>query len=400
MADHTSRAHADLTASGSVRWLACPPSAQLEKQFPDTTSEAAREGTLAHEICEIKARQRFYKRTEIGYIAKNVATRELNKLRKDPLYLDEMEGFTDDYVEELDIHALEFPEKPHIALETKLDLSDWIPGGFGTADCIMVGGDKLIIADFKYGKGVRVDAENNTQMQLYALGAWKKFSLVYDIKRIRMVIIQPRLSVNPSIWDTTIEELLAFGEYANARARLAINGEGEYNPGEAQCRFCRARQQCRARADYNIKMMFGDVPVHQLPPLITDEEVGKYLAQGEDLASWLKDLQEYALRTCLAGGEIPGYKAVEGRGSRDWTDQEAAFKALQDAGVPEGVMYERKALTLAALEKVVGKKAFAEAVGDYIEKKPGKPALVKESDKRPAISNVPTVEEAFKEVEV
>lgn len=400
MADHSSRAHADLTASGSVRWLACPPSAQLEKQFPDTTSEAAREGTLAHEICEIKARQRLFKKSELGYIAKNVATRELNKLRKDPLYLDEMEGFTDDYVEELDMQSLGFPEKPHIALETKLDLSDWIPDGFGTADCIMVGGDRLVIADFKYGKGVKVEAEQNTQMQLYALGAWKKFSLVYDIRRIRMVIIQPRLSINPSIWETTIEELLAFGEYAKERAQLAMKGEGEYCPGEEQCRFCRARAQCRARADYSIQMMFGDVPVHQLPPLITDEEVGRYLAQGEDLASWLKDLQDYALRTCLAGGEIPGYKAVEGRGSRDWTDQEAAFKALQDAGVPETVMYERKALTLAALEKVVGKKAFAEAVGDFIEKKPGKPALVKESDKRPAISNVPTVEEAFEGVEV
>lgn len=400
MADHSSRDHAALTASGSVRWLACPPSAALEKQFPDTTSEAAREGTLAHEICEIKARQRFYKKTDLGYIAKNVATRELNKLRKDPIYLDEMESFTDDYVEELDLQALEFPEKPHIALETKLDLSDWIPDGFGTADCIMVGGDKLTVADFKYGKGVRVEAEGNTQMQLYALGAWKKFSLVYGIKRVKMIIIQPRLSVNPSIWEITIEDLISFGEYAKQRAQMAIKGEGEYCPGEDQCRFCRARQQCRARADYNIQMMFGSVPVHTLPPLISDEEVGRYLQQGEDLASWLKDLQDYALRTCLAGGEIPGYKAVEGRGSRDWTDQEAAFKALQDAGVPETVMYERKALTLAALEKVVGKKAFAEAVGDYIEKKPGKPALVKESDKRPAISNVPTIEEAFGGVEV
>lgn len=396
MADHSSRAHADLTASGSVRWMACPPSAQLEKQFPDTTSEAAREGTLAHEICEIKARQKFFKKPNIEYMAKNVATRELNKLRKDPLYFDEMEEFTDNYVEELDIHALEFSERPHIALETRLDLSEWIPDGFGTADCIMIGGDKLLVADFKFGKGVKVEAEGNTQMQLYALGAWKKFSLVYDIKRVKMVIIQPRLSVNPSVWEIPIEDLISFGALAKERAQLALQGGGEFCPGEEQCRFCRAKQLCRARADYNIQMAFGDIG--KLPPLISNEEVGGYLEKGEDVARWLKDLQDYALGACLSGDEIPGYKAVEGRGSRDWTDQEAAFKALQAAGVPETMMYERKALTLAALEKVVGKKAFGEAVGEFIQKTPGKPALVKASDKRPAITNTPSVEEAFEGV--
>ena len=397
MADHSARAHAEITASGSHRWIACPPSVQLEKQFPDTTSEAAREGTLAHEICEIKARVKFFQKSDTGYMAKNVATRELNKLRKDPLFDDEMEGHADDYVQELDLLALGFDTRPNIYLETRLDLSDWIPDGFGTADCIMVTDDRLLIADFKYGKGVRVEAENNTQMQLYALGAWKKFSLIYDIRRITMVIIQPRLSVNPSVWDTSTEELLGFGQYAKQRAQMAAAGEGEFNPGEEQCRFCRARQQCRARADYNIRMAFSGV-VGQLPPLISNAEVGEYLEKGEDVARWLKDLQDYALSACLAGDEIPGYKAVEDRGSRDWTDQDAAFKALQASGVPETMMYERKALTLAALEKVVGKKAFADAVGEYVEKKPGKPALVKASDKRPAITNVPTVAEAFEGV--
>ena len=397
MADHSSRDHAFLTASGSVRWIACPPSAQLETQFPDTTSEAAREGTLAHEICEIKARQKLFKKGEAGYIAKSAATKELNRLRKDPLYFDEMEEFTDDYADELYEQSIGFPEKPYIALETKLDLSEWIPDGFGTADCIMIGGDKLLVADFKFGKGVQVEAENNTQMQLYALGAWAKFRLIYNIQRVVMLIIQPRLSVNPSVWEIGIDDLVRFGQYARERAALAYKGEGEYSPGEDQCRFCRARQQCRARADYNIQMAFDGVG--KMPPLISDEEVGWYLEKGEDVAKWLKDLQDYALSACLSGSEIPGYKAVEGRGSRDWTDQEAAFQALQAAGIPETMMYERKALTLAALEKVVGKKAFAEAAGEFIEKKPGKPALVKATDKRPAITNVPSVEEAFEGVE-
>lgn len=393
MADHTARGHALLSPSSAHRWMTCTPSAQLEAQFPDTTSAAAAEGTLAHEICEIKARQKFFQKCDMGYMAKNVATRELNKLRKDPLFQDEMEGYTDDYISELDCQALSFTQRPHVALETKLDLSDWIPGGFGTADCIMIGGDKLLVADFKYGKGVKVSAENNPQMQIYALGAWKKFSLVYQVKRVVMVIIQPRLSVNPEIWEENIEDLLKFGEEVKHQALAAAAGEGEYVPGEAQCRFCRARETCRARADYNIQMAFG--PMGQMPPLITDEEVGEYLQRGADVAKWLKDLQDYALRTCLDGGEIPGYKAVEGRGSREWTDQDKAFAALEDAGVPAEIMYERKPLTLAALEKVVGKKAFAEAVGDFIVKTPGKPALVPESDKRPAIT---AVDEAFKDV--
>ena len=394
MADHTTRGHALLSPSSAHRWMTCTPSAQLEAQFPDTVSSAAAEGTLAHEICEIKARQKFFKKTDIGYMAKNVATRELNKLRKDPLFADEMEGFTDDYVSELDCQALGFTERPHIALETKLDLTDWIPGGFGTADCIMIGGDKLLVADFKYGKGVRVEAENNPQMQIYALGAWKKFSMIYSIKRVVMMIIQPRLSVNPEIWEESIEDLLDFGESVKGLAQMAMAGEGEFVPGEAQCRFCRARETCRARADYNVQLAFS-VALGKMPPLISDEEVGMYLARGTDVASWLKDLEAYALRTCLAGGTIPGYKAVEGRGSREWTNQDEAFAALEKAGVPVEVMYERKPLTLAALEKVVGKKAFAEAVGEFVVKTPGKPALVPENDKRPAIT---TAELAFKEV--
>lgn len=398
MTDHSARAHALISPSGAHRWMACPPSAMLETQFADTGSPAAAEGTLAHEICEIKARQRLIKKGELGYIQKAAATRELNKLRKELLYADEMETCSDDYAEELYMQWMEFPEKPHVYLEVRVDLTDWVPEGFGSADCIMVGGDKLLVVDYKHGKGVRVSAEHNPQMQLYALGAWKKYSMVYPIKRVKMVIYQPRLSINPEVWEESVEELLAFGQEVKEKAKLAAAGAGDFNPGEEQCRFCRARQKCRARADYNIEMAFGKVG--QLPPLISDAEVGQYLEKGEDVASWLKDLQDYALKTCLAGGEIPGYKAVEGRGSREWTDQAEAFKALMAGGVPEEVMYERKALTLAALEKVVGKKDFAAIVGDYVRKAPGKPTLVKESDKREAISNMPTVDEAFGGVEV
>lgn len=394
MAGHKDRDHAIISPSSAHRWLCCTPSASIEATFPDTTSSAAAEGTLAHEICEIKARQKLFKKGTAGYIAKSVATKKLNALRKDPLFQDEMEGYTDDYVEELQIQSINgFDERPYIELETKLDLTDWIPDGFGTADCIMVGGDTLLVADFKYGKGVRVSAENNAQMQIYALGAWKKFSLIYPIEKVVMMIIQPRLSVNPEIWEESIDDLLAFGIQVAQKAQMAAKGEGEYCPGEEQCRFCRARETCRARADYNISVAFGHTG--QMPPLISDAEVGEYLRRGADMARWLKDLQDYALRSCLDGKDIPGWKAVEGRGSREWTDQDAAFLALQGAGIDEALLYERKPLTLAAIEKVVGKKEFAQTVGAFVQKNPGKPALVQESDKRPAITNVDT---AFRDV--
>lgn len=394
MAGHKDRAHAILSPSSAHRWLTCTPSALLETEFPDTASSAAAEGTLAHEICEIKARQKFFHKTDIGYMAKNVATRKLNELRKNELFQDEMEGYTDDYVEHLDNAAVSlFETQPYIELETKLDLTDWIPDGWGTADCIMISGDTLMVADFKYGKGVRVFAEDNPQMMIYALGAWKKFSLIYNIEKVVMMIIQPRLSDIADTYCISVDYLKGFGEVVTAKAELAIKGEGEYVPGEEQCRFCRARETCRARADYNISVAFGHTG--QMPPLITDAEVGEYLRRGADVAKWLKDLQDYALRSCLDGKEIPGFKAVEGRGSRDWTDQDEAFKALQGSGVPEAMLYERKPLTLAAIEKVVGKKAFAETVGQYVVKNPGKPTLVPETDKRPAITSVDT---AFREV--
>ncbi len=246
MADHSQRAHALLSASGSHRWLACTPSAKLEAQYPDTTSPAALEGTLAHEICEIKGRRKLLKRGEPGYMSKAGAEKELEKWRQDPLYNDEMDAYTSDYVDELDLQALRFAEKPFIQFETRLDLTDWIPEGFGTADCIMVGGDTLTVIDFKYGKGVSVLAEGNTQMQLYALGAWKEFSLLYDIKKIRMVIIQPRLNANADVWEISLDDLLVFGSYAARRAALAYAGEGQYTPSDDVCRFCRANRTRRS----------------------------------------------------------------------------------------------------------------------------------------------------------
>lgn len=387
---HSGRAHALLSASGAHRWLVCTPSARLEEQFPDTASDAAKEGTLAHGLAELKLKNYFY----TGSFGKQKYAGAVNRLKKQELWQEEMNGYAEEYLDYVKEAALKFESSPYAAIEKEVNLSAYIPDGFGTADCILIGGGVLHVIDFKYGKGIPVSAEENPQMKLYALGAYSTYALLYPVREIRLTIVQPRLPGGISEWGCSLEHLLAFGEYVKQRAALAVKGEGPYAPGEGQCRFCRAKSVCRARAEENVKLAFF---TDKKPPLLTDAEVGRYLTQGEDVARWLKDLQEYALAQCLAGKEVPGWKAVEGRGSREWTDMDQAFKKLTENGIAEAVLWEKKPLTLAQVEKIVGKKDFAALAGDYIIKNPGKPALAKETDKRPAVTNKITAAEAFKE---
>ena len=387
---HAERAHALLSASGAHRWMVCTPSAKLEEGFPDTTSEAAREGTLAHELAELKARHYFYT-PDFG---KKKYTTRANKLKKEDLWKDEMERYTDEYLDYLKVTALNLNTAPYVAIEQKLDLGNWIPEGFGTADCVMVYGNTVHVFDFKYGKGVQVDAEQNPQMMLYALGAYAAYKMLYPIEQICMTIIQPRID-HVSEWTCTLEELLSFGEKVKEKAALAIEGKGEYHPDEKACRFCRAKAQCRARSDFNVKKAFN---IGEMPPLISAEEAGQRLLELQDIVKYQKDLQEWALSECLAGKDVPGWKAVEGRSVRDWSDMDAAFdKLIKSEMTMEEMLYEKKPLTLAQVEKLIGKKDFQDTVGEFVVKKSGKPTLVKESDKREAITNIVTAEEAFKE---
>lgn len=390
MTEHSKRAHAVLSASGSHRWLKCTASALLEQQFPDTTSEAAREGTLAHELAEAKLRRYFFE--EEYSKRKLIAT--VNKLKKDELWSEEMQGYTDTYLDLVKRNALSYDSRPYMAIETRLDLSDYIPRGFGTADCIICHDNELVVIDFKYGKGVAVSAEHNTQMMLYALGAHRRYKMFYDIKTVTMEIVQPRISDEPSTWSCSIEELLTFGEVVKAKAEEALSGKGVFAPEEETCRFCRARATCRARADKNVELAFM---TEVKPETLANDEVGAYIKKGLDVAKWLKDLQEYALSECLAGRLVTGWKAVEGRSSRDWTDMDKAFEAVTASGVKEEMLWERKPLTLAQVEKLMGKKEFAQVAGEYVVRSPGKPTLVPESDKREAITSRTTAKEAFTE---
>lgn len=385
-------AHAKLSASSAARWMACPPSANLAATMPDTASSYAAEGTLAHALAELLLRE---------YFVKGVGPKTVEKERErliaestwdgQPLYQPEMDGHVQTYVDYVKSVAIGCTS-PFVALEKRVDFSAWVPGGFGTADCIIISGDEMHIIDLKYGKGVPVSTEGNPQLQLYALGAYDAYRMLYGIKTATLHIVQPRID-NISAWSLSIEDLLAFGEKAHEKALLADKGEGEYAAGE-WCQFCPANAVCRARADYNIQLA-GFTKL--MPPTLSNNEIGRYLELGRDVKSWLTDLEEYALSQCLAGNEVAGWKAVEGISRRQWTDQDAAFKSIEASGVNGAMLYERKPLTLAQVEKMLGKKAFGQ-FAEYVYKPPGKPTLVAESDKRPSISNAVGPEDVFEEV--
>jgi hypothetical protein len=385
---HADRAHALLSASASHRWLACTPSVRLEEQFEETTSDFAEEGTLAHEIAELKLRKYF-----VEPMSQKAFNTRLNKMKKHPLYQEEMLKHTDTYLEYLQGVALSLTSSPYVAVEKRIDYSAYAPEGFGTGDCLVIGGDTLYVTDFKYGKGVAVSAEDNPQMKLYALGAYLEYSFLYSIKQIHLAIIQPRLN-SISEHTLTLDELLSWGEEIKPIAMRAYNGEGDFVPGE-HCKFCRAKATCRARADeFSALDDFKSLK----PPLLTDEEVGQMLEKGQHIESWIKALKEYALSACLKGNEIAGWKAVEGRGSRTYVDQDKAFDHLKQNGIDEAILYERVPLTVPKLEKELGKKEYRSLLEEpgLVQKSAGKPTLAPISDKREAVTLNPEASEDFK----
>lgn len=381
--------HALLSASSASRWMACTPSARLTEGLPDTRSVYAAEGTLAHAVAELKLTKYFFKG-----IGPKTYKKELEVLKSthtwegESLWQNEMDNHTDYYVDYIKRLYLSKETKPYVALEEKLDLTAYVPEGFGTADCVMISGDTLYVIDLKYGKGVTVNAENNAQLMLYALGAYERYKLLFAIKKISMAIIQPRLD-STSEWTIEVEQLLKFGEGVKEKALMAWAGTGECVSGD-HCRWCKIKATCRARADVCTSLY---EEVRQKEELSNDE-IGEYLEKGKLVADWLSDLQDFALSECLAGRAVKGWKAVSGRKSRVWTDSDKAFQAIIDSGVEEALLYERKPLTLAQTEKLVGKKAF-EAFSEFVTYKEAKPTLVVASDKREAITNQIKAKDVF-----
>lgn len=380
-----------LSASSAHRWLRCPPSARLAEQFPEQTSPYAEAGRIAHAIAELKARKYF-----LEPMSTRVYNAQLKKLQADPNYDKGIDENTDTYLEVLKETAITFEKAPFVALETRVDFSDYVPEGFGTADCIMIGAGTIVVIDYKNGAGVPVEAEENPQMMLYALGALQVYAPIYGdtIQRAVLKIVQPNAG-GTKTWETEVWALRAWGESTvRPVAKMAYGGMGEFSAGD-WCRFCPAKAQCSARARQMLELepVVGAKPLLSVTPgetsknapaLLSDAEVGDILQRAQTLAAWVEDLKEYALSAALAGREITGFKVVEGRGSREWNDQDVAFQALQQRGVAEALLWERKPCSVAGLEKVLGKKEFAEAAEGLVVKKPGKPALVPNSDKRPA----------------
>lgn len=369
--------HALLSASGAHRWLECTPSAQLELQFPQSTSEYAEEGTAAHELCELTARY------WLGEISEAEYENQRDELAKGKYYNAEMQECANDYakfVAEKTAAARETCEDAFTALEVRVDFSKYVKDGFGTGDCIIVSDNALEIIDFKYGKGVRVEAAGNPQMKLYALGAYLEYNTLFDIDSVRMTIFQPRLSGVQSSDEITVKELLEWAEkYVKPRAKLAYKGEGEFAPSEEVCKFCRAKAQCKARADKNLKL-FDEAPDVLL---LTPEDAGKILEQAGDIQSWLADLESLVSSTLLAGQPVEGWKMVEGRSNRRFADELKVVDAMKAAGYDESLLYERKLITLTQMEKDFGKKAVAETLGELIVKPQGKPTLAPAKDRRP-----------------
>lgn len=381
------RAHALLSASSAVRWIQCPPSARLEETLPETTSDYATEGTLAHEVCELYIKKHFIE--PMGVRKFNSA---LKKLQTRPFYDAEMLSCAEIYKDFISAVVYAFPVKPFIAIEKRVDYSHIAPEGFGTCDCIIIGGSTLHIIDYKHGKGVPVGPYENPQMMLYALGAIQEYAMIYQIDTVRMSIVQPRINTEIETCEMSKEELFEWANSIKPQAQLAYEGKGDFKSGE-HCRFCKIKATCRAR---NETMTALEAFENAKPPLISNAEVGDILTRARTLKAWVSDLEEYALAELLKGNAVDGWKAVEGRSTRSFDDTDKAFDTIKQAGYDESLLYSHKPITLTEVEKLLGKKEFGELLSSHVIKPPGKPTLALTTDKREAINLKLNAEEVFK----
>ncbi|MBD8046780.1 MULTISPECIES: DUF2800 domain-containing protein [Clostridium] len=373
-------AHAILSASGASRWMACPPSARLEQNYENKTSPYAAEGTLAHELGEITLQK------ELGLISTRKFNSAVKKIKENELFTADMPDYVEIYVDTCMEKVAEAKAKTPdavINLEQRLDFSQWVPEGFGTGDMVIIADGTIEIIDLKYGKGVPVSAVDNKQMRLYALGAIAEFSFLYDIEKVKMTIVQPRLD-SISTDEIMADELLKWAEEVlKPTAQLAFKGEGEFCAGD-HCGFCRAKAVCKARASKNMELAKYDFAV---PSVLNSAEIAEILEKADELSKWAKDIQEYALDKALEGEEFPGYKVVEGRSNRKWSDESKVGEILLGQGFLENIIYTKKLTGITNMENAIGKKEVTRLLGDYIIKPQGKPTLAPLTDKRPEFNS-------------
>lgn len=378
--------HAVLGPSAAARWINCPASIRLADQLPPApSSEYADEGTAAHALAELKLR------AEMQEITPRKFTAELKKHRAGQHYTGEMDEATDFYKDIVLEHVAGAGSDAELMIEQRLDLNAWAPGSFGTADAVVIGNGVIEIVDLKYGKGIKVDAVQNPQLRLYALGAADMLEGLYEFEAVRMTIVQPRLD-HVSTDMITLRSLRDWGKkIVQPAAYNAANGLGDPSPGD-WCRWCPAKAVCRARAEEQLKLAQYDF---RDPDLLSDDEIGEILQKAEELQKWAADVQDYALQGALDGKHFEGWKLVEGRSVRKYADDTKVAAALNAAGWEDAMIYEKKLYGLTAMEKMVGKKQLTEILGDLIVKPAGKPVLVPESDKREAINTVEAAKADF-----
>ena len=380
--------HAVLGASSAHRWMHCPGSVSLCRDIPDKGSKYAEEGTLAHSLAELMINY------NLGRLTKTEFGKKMKKLQADPFYSQEMQDYIEDYVRtiwELTNEAKSYSRDAELLTEQRLDFSDWVPEGFGTGDVVLVYDRVIHIIDLKYGKGVGVSAENNPQLMLYGLGALSTYDMLYDIETVKLTIVQPRLD-NISTYEVYADDLLAWGENTvRPAAEEALKEDAPCSAGD-WCRFCKVKATCRTRKNVMTelaKMEFKDAR------LLEDDEIGEVLRLADQLTAWAGDIKEYAQQEAEKGKKWDGWKLVEGRSNRKYSDEVKVTEALTKAGYDEALLYERSLYGITAMEKIVGKKKFAEICGPLIIKPAGKPVLVPESDKRPEINSTDSAVKDF-----
>lgn len=379
-------AHALLSPSAAHRWMNCTAAPRLEINVEDAGSDYAAEGTLAHAYCALKLKK---------YLGLPTADEEKEIEALSQYHTGEMDEYTDTYVSivlEKFNAARAHTKDAQLLVETRLDFSKHIPDAFGTADAIIIADGTIDEIDFKYGKGVKVSAFQNPQMMIYGLGAFEKFDFEYDIRRVRMTIIQPRID-NLSEYEVTTAELLSWAiKELEPKAKEAYSGKGKQQPGD-WCQFCKVKHTCRALVN-----LCKETAQNNAQLLSTDELAKDVLPMLPIIKTWLAGVEDYALQQALSGVSLPGWKLVEGRSNRKIVNVEGAATALINAGYAKTAIYKPQELcTITELEKMVGKKQFAALCADFIEKPKGKPTLAEESDKRPALD---PVAEDFKDVQL
>lgn len=380
--------HALLSASSAYRWKNCPGSVSLCRGVPDKGSSYAEEGTLAHSLAELMINYNLNRMTKVEF------NRRLNEIKNNPFYCQEMQDYIKDYTEhiwELMNEAKAVCKDAELLTEQRLDFSTWVPDGFGTGDVVIVYDKVIHICDLKYGKGVGVSAEQNPQLMLYGLGALSTYDMLYDIETVKLTIIQPRLD-NISTYEISAADLLKWGEEEiKPAAEEAMTENAKCVAGD-WCRFCKVKATCRARKEAMTelaRMEFKDAR------LLEDSEIGEVLRLADQLTAWAGDVKEYAQEEAEKGKKWDGWKLVEGRSNRKYSDEAKVVEALTAAGYNEALLFEKKLYGITAMEKIIGKKPLAEYCGSLIIKPPGKPVLVPESDKRPELNSIDSAVKDF-----